>query len=179
MLVYNNNQKYGIISIFFHWAMAIVIIATFLLGKNLQDNYENYYEVLALHNSFGLIIFFAAIFRLMWKWINIKPDQMPNKLIFMRLATISHICFYLIFFIMPLTGYLLTNFQGDIVIFFGSSMPEIFKSNRDLKYFAHEVHLILGNILLVLFSLHVLGALYHHYILKDNTLRRIIFARLK
>jgi len=177
--ILNNNLRYGVVSIIFHWAMAIMIILTFLLGKNLKDNYENYYEVLALHNSFGLLIFLTAIFRLMWRWINIKPDQMPNKLIFMKLATISHVCFYIIFFIMPLTGYLLTNFQGDIVIFFGISMPEIFEKSRNLKYYIHEIHFYLGNLLLILFFLHVLGALYHHYILKDNTLRRMILSKLK
>ena len=179
MAILNNNLRYGIISIIFHWAMAVMLIATFLLGKNLKDNFENYYEVLALHNSFGLLIFLTAIFRLTWKWINVKPDQMPNKLIFMKLATTSHICFYILFFIMPLTGYLITNFQGDEVIFFGISMPGIFERNRDLKYYTHEIHFYLGNLLLILFFLHVLGALYHHYILKDNTLKRITFTKLE
>jgi len=39
MPILNNNQKYGLISILFHWSMAIIILITFLLGKNLQDNF--------------------------------------------------------------------------------------------------------------------------------------------
>ena len=57
MPILNNNQKYGLISIFFHWGMAIIILITFLLGKNLQVNFQNYYFILQLHNSFGLLIF--------------------------------------------------------------------------------------------------------------------------
>ena len=98
MSILNNNQKYGLISIIFHWGMAIIMLITFLLGKNLQDNFENYYEILALHNSFGILIFILAIFRITWKFINIKPDALPNKIIFMKLASLSHIIFYIIFF---------------------------------------------------------------------------------
>jgi len=98
MPILNNNQKYGIISIIFHWGMAIIILITFLLGKNLQDNFENYYFILQLHNSFGLLIFILAIFRLIWKFLNIKPDAPSNKIIFMKLASLTHIIFYIFFF---------------------------------------------------------------------------------
>ena len=178
MSILNNNQKYGLISIIFHWGMAIIMLITFLLGKNLQDNFENYYEILALHNSFGILIFILAIFRITWKFINIKPDALPNKIIFMKLASLSHIVFYIIFFVMPLTGYLLTNLQGDIVSFFGTSLPSILETNSELKYYIHDIHFYLGNILLLILGLHILGALYHHIILKDNTLRRITLMNL-
>ena len=69
MSILNDNQKYGLISIIFHWAMAVIVLITFLLGKNLQDNFENYYAILALHNSFGILIFILAIFRITWKFI--------------------------------------------------------------------------------------------------------------
>ena len=79
---------------------------------------------------------------------------------------------------MPLTGYLLTNLQGDIVSFFGNSLPNVLERNSELKYYIHDIHFYLGNILLLILSLHILGALYHHIILKDNTLRRITLMKL-
>ena len=179
MNILNNNQKYGIISIIFHWGMAIIILITFLLGKNLQDNFENYYFILKLHNSFGLLIFILAIFRIIWKFLNIKPDASTNKIIFMKLASLTHIIFYIFFFIIPITGFLLTNLQGDMVNFFGTHLPNILERNSELKYYVHDMHYYLGNILLLILSLHILGALYHHFILRDNTLRRISFMKLK
>ena len=179
MPILNNNQKYGLISILFHWSMAIIILITFLLGKNLQDNFENYYFILQLHNSFGLLILILAIFRLIWKFLNIKPDAPSNKIIFMKLASLTHIIFYIFFFIIPITGYLLTNLQGDVVNFFGTHLPNILERNSGLKYYVHDAHYYLGNILLLILSLHILGALYHHFILRDNTLRRISFMKLK
>ena len=101
------------------------MLITFLLGKNLQDNFENYYEILAFHNSFGILIFILAIFRITWRFINIKPDALPNKIIFEISIFISYN--FISFFVMPLTGYLLTNLQGDMVSFFGTSLPNILK----------------------------------------------------
>lgn len=179
MKLLNSENKYGLISIVFHWLMALVILITFTLGLNLKHNYQYYYEVLMLHNSLGITIFLLAIFRIAWKFINIKPTPLLNKKILMKLATVIHIIFYIIFFILPITGYILTNLQGDTVVFYGINLPEILERDRDLKYYTHLIHDWLGNILLVLFSLHVLGALYHHIIIKDNTLRRITFLKLK
>ena len=89
------------------------------------------------------------------------------------------IFFYIIFFTLPITGYILTNLQGDIVLFYGYSLPEALEQNRGLKNYVHTIHDYVGNILLILFSLHVLGALYHHLIKKDNTLRRMTFFKMK
>jgi len=179
MKILNSENRYGLISIIFHWSMALIIIVTFILGLNLKHNYQYYYEVLMLHNSLGITILILAIFRVAWKFINIKPSPLPNKKILMKLATTTHIIFYILFFLLPITGYFLTNLQGDTVSFYGISLPEILERNRDLKYYNHLVHDWLGNVLLVLFALHVLGALFHHIVIKDNTLRRITFLKMK
>ena len=63
MGILNTAQSYGFISILFHWLMAIILLATFLLGLNLEDNFQNYDAVLMLHNSLGILIFLLAIFR--------------------------------------------------------------------------------------------------------------------
>ena len=76
---------------------------------------------------------------------------------------------------MPLTGYLLTNLQGDAVNFFGTQLPELLERNSDIKRIVHSMHDILGNTILAMLTLHIIGALYHHYWLKDNTLRRMNF----
>ena len=179
MNILNSEERYGLISIIFHWLMALIIIATFILGLNLKHNFQYYYEVLALHNSLGITIFLLALLRVAWRYINIKPIPLPNKPILMKIATLTHIFFYIIFFTLPITGYILTNLQGDIVLFYGYSLPEVLEQHRGLKNYVHTIHDYVGNILLILFSLHVLGALYHHLIKKDNTLRRMTFFKMK
>ena len=175
MGIFNTSHSYGFISVFFHWLMALILLATFLLGLNLKDNFQNYDMVLMLHNSLGIVIFLLAVFRLCWRWLNILPDPLAKKKVLIKLATLIHILFYVIFFTMPLTGYLLTNLQGDVVNFFGTQLPELLERNSDIKRIIHSMHDILGNIILAMLTLHIIGALYHHYWLKDNTLRRMNF----
>ena len=79
MGILNTTQSYGFISILFHWLMAIILLATFLLGLNLEDNFQNYDAVLMLHNSLGILIFLLAIFRICWRWINIRPEPLVSK----------------------------------------------------------------------------------------------------
>ena len=155
--------------------MALILLATYLLGLNLKDNFQNYDMVLMLHNSLGILILLLAIFRVCWKWLNIRPEPLATKKILIKLATFIHVLFYIIFFVIPISGYLLTNLQGDVVSFFGTQLPEILERNIDMKRSVHSIHDILGNILLAMLSLHVVGALYHHYWLRDNTLRRMNF----
>ncbi len=155
--------------------MALILLATFLLGLNLEDNFQNYDKVLMLHNSLGILIFLLAVLRICWRWLNILPNPLATKKILIKLATFIHILFYIIFFVMPLSGYLLTNLQGDVVSFFGIQLPELLERNRDIKRIVHSMHDLLGNIILAMLTLHIIGALYHHYLLKDSTLRRMNF----
>ena len=53
MKLANSADNYGLISKLFHWIMAALIIATYLLGKNLENNFEYYYEILMIHNTLG------------------------------------------------------------------------------------------------------------------------------
>src|SRR6056300_917566 len=93
MPILNNNHTYGLVSIFFHWLMALILIVTFILGLNLESNFQYYYEVLMLHNSLGILIFLLAVFRACWRWLNIKPDPLTSKKILMKLATMIHVFF--------------------------------------------------------------------------------------
>ena len=82
MRLANSADNYGLISKLFHWIMAALIIATYLLGKNLENNFEYYYEILMIHNTLGLSILVLAIFRLSWKFINIRPKPiLKNKIL--------------------------------------------------------------------------------------------------
>ena len=82
MKLANSADNYGLISKLFHWIMAALIIATYILGKNLENNFEYYYEILMIHNTLGLSILVLAIFRLSWKFINIRPKPiLKNKIL--------------------------------------------------------------------------------------------------
>ena len=67
------------------------------------------------------------------------------------------------------------NIEGKEVLFFGIELVSIVESNNDYEKIAHNFHGIAGDLLLYTFVLHFAAALYHHYIRKDQSLKRIKF----
>ena len=113
--------------------MAALIIATYLLGKNLENNFEYYYEILMIHNTLGLSILVLAIFRLSWKFINIRPKPILKNKILIYVAKTNYFLFYSIFFLQPISGYILTNLQGDTVMFLNFELVNLLDHNSDLR----------------------------------------------
>jgi cytochrome b561 len=76
--------------------------------------------------------------------------------------------------IMPLTGMLMTLFFARPLPFFGLfEIPSPVDMNKDIGLFFKESHEIIAWAFIILITLHGLAALYHHFILKDNTLKRM------
>ena len=83
--------------------------------------------------------------------------------------------FYSIFFLQPISGYILTNLQGDTVMFLNFELINLLDHNSDLRYLFKSFHEYSSNVLLVLFFIHSGAALMHHFVLKDRTLKRMTF----
>ncbi len=177
MRLANNADEYGLVSKLFHWSMALLMIAVYLLGKNLENNYQYYYEILIIHNTLGLLILLLAIFRLSWKWINIRPKLLVSNKILVYAAKTTYFLFYFIFFLQPISGYLVTNLQGDTVIFFNIELASIIDVDSDLRFIFKQIHEYTSNVVLLLFFIHSGAALMHHFILKDRTLKRMMFSK--
>ena len=175
MKLANSADNYGLISKLFHWIMAALIIATYILGKNLENNFEYYYEILMIHNTLGLSILVLAIFRLSWKFINIRPKPILKNKILIYVAKTNYFLFYSIFFLQPISGYILTNLQGDTVMFLNFELINLLDHNSDLRSLFKSFHEYSSNVLLVLFFIHSGAALMHHFVLKDRTLKRMTF----
>jgi len=175
-MIRNTTKKYGLISKTFHWYMAGILLFVLLLGNLSEHTPKKYYDFLMLvHNSLGLIIFILVILRLLWRWSNPKPEKINKNKLLNKLSNLAFFIFYFGMFAGPITGYILMNIEGKEVLFFGIELANIVNSNRDFEKLAHNFHGIAGDLLLYTFILHLIAALYHHYIKKDQTLSRIKF----
>ena len=80
-------------------------------------------------------------------------------------------------FLIPASGYMMMNFRGRNPVFFGYEIPALFQKNQSLKSLATDTHELLTTLLLVLVILHVAAALFHHFIRKDPTLKRMLLSK--
>ena len=175
MSLMDNEQKYGLISSLFHWTMAILLFVNYLLGSVVEDFENNPFINMNLHMTLGCLIFLIGTLRLAWRFLNLEPQPIQQNRMLKKISNNIFILFYSLIFLIPISGYALTNADGYLVSFFGKDLYPVFHKSDLLEDFFEESHEILANLLLLLVALHVSAALYHKYIEKIDIFKRIGF----
>lgn len=182
MALRNTTQSYGSLSKAFHWFSAMLIIGLLGVGLYMEDlppSFEKV-ELYALHKSFGMIAFGLAVLRILWSVFNERPALIDGKMTALekRLAKTVHRLLVVLIVLVPFTGWLqhaasAQRFE-DYLLF---PFPIFIAPNESLKDAAALGHEIAGKLLLLALVLHVVGALKHHIIHRDATLRRMLPGR--
>jgi cytochrome b561 len=175
----NSRSAFGGLSKLLHWLVALLVCVQFYLiwGKNLFTKGSSVrIEYVLLHKSFGVVIFILALLFALWRISNKKPLLSEVQPRWKHLsAKIAHHSLLMLIVVLPVLGYLMTNASGKSVNFFGLfNLPNLISKNENLGNVFYQTHQILGYLLLVLIGLHLLAALHHHFILKDNVLKRML-----
>jgi len=173
----NTTDHYGRISKLFHWTMAFLIILMLACGLTMEDAPKAWQPTLyGLHKSFGITLLGLGALRLMWRFIN-PPPALPATMS-KRQTMASHIVhgiLYGLLILMPLSGWLMSSGGGYPVSFFGLfTMPNLIGMDKELGEFFKETHEVFGNWLLILIALHIGAGVYHHKVLKDGVLKRMM-----
>ena len=160
--------KYSKVAILFHWLIAILVIANFVLASIAEDlPREAQGALMAPHKALGVSILFLSVLRLFWR-IGHKPPPLPESIAGWQagLGKFVHLLFYFLIIAVPLSGWLMASAhpKAPPVDFFGMfdvTMPV--GKDEGLAGIGHEVHEILTKPLFILILLHILGALKHQF----------------
>ncbi|MFZ0498317.1 MAG: YceI family protein [Steroidobacteraceae bacterium] len=183
MTLRNTSARWGAVSQLLHWLIValIAIQATLgLTGRLLPLGVEKL-AVLARHKSIGITILGLAALRLLWRWLNPTPPLPSNLAPHERfLARCTHAALYVLLFAMPLTGWIMSSARGFPVSWFNLyQLPDLVPKSTALYDAMVTTHAALAIALTVTVGLHIAGALKHHFVLKDDTLRRMLpFGRM-
>jgi cytochrome b561 len=179
MRIKNTERRYGIVTISLHWLMAILIIGLVAVGlymTRIPISLEKL-KLYGWHKEYGILVLMLAMLRIVWRIGNISPllpDTLPLWQKFGAHAV--HWAFYGFMFALPITGWLLTNAAGLPVSFFGLFvLPDPISADPNLQHLFTEIHKWLAYGLILTFCAHVGAALKHHFINKDDILRRIFW----
>lgn len=174
----NNEDEYGLIARFFHWAIAILIIGLLPVGLGMTtlENSPFKFQIYAMHKSFGMLVFFLGLARIVWRFASPPPDELEtHKPWESALAGAAHFWLYVCVIGMPLSGWLMSSAGEFPIPFFGINIPPLLSKDENLAGIFSETHEILAYTLLFVLAMHVAGALKHHVIDKDETLQRMTF----
>lgn len=177
MGVKNTHDRYGAIAQVLHWLMAFAIFGLFALGlwmTSLDYGSAWYTKAPMLHEGIGMAVLAALLFRLLWRMINILPDDSQLKPWERTGAAWAHWGMYVLMAAVLVSGYLISTGGGrPVAVFDILSVPSIV-SAKQLPDQAGQVHYYTAFALIGLALLHTLAALKHHFINKDVTLRRML-----
>jgi cytochrome b561 len=182
MQLKNDESRYGAVAQFFHWTIVILIIVQFVLANQAHDLPLGAAKiaVLARHKSVGITILALVLLRLIWRLIGDQPVNPPGMARWQRIAAhISHGALYALLIVTPLLGWLMSSARNFPVSWFGLvTLPDLIAPNRPAYEFLHDAHELMAGTMFWLALLHVAAALKHHFIDRDNVLRRMLPVRL-
>jgi cytochrome b561 len=165
-----------------HWASAVLFIAAVLIGFycGLQPpGTSPRRELLEVHKSLGVTLFFLAILRVMVRARTTAPPEPASFGPLVRLAArLNHWTLYAVLFAMPITGYLFTSAGGySLKYFWTFSWPRLVSGSPSVAHAGEVSHDALAYLVYVAVTLHVMATIWHVVVKKDATLSRMWPAR--
>jgi cytochrome b561 len=163
-----------------HWLMAIVIVSALAIGlycSYLTPGVPLRRALLDVHKSLGMTALFLIAIRLPLRLSLGEPAYQRPLGVFNHLAARgAHILLYALMILMPLAGYTTSAAGGHDLPWFGLfQWPNLLPLDKGLERTAAEIHEYGAYCLYAVVSLHILAALWHHFVRKDEVLKRMTF----
>lgn len=182
MSLKNTAERYGAVTKFFHWLLFLLLLGAMVAGNinaDMPDGPEKL-DAVVLHKAFGVLILLLALLRLGWRLINPLPRDLAVG--WQQIVSVwVHRLLYVLMFAQPISGILMSQAAGYPVSFFGLfDVPMVIAENEALaKGVLHECHEWIWRVLALIVIIHALAAFYHHFVAKNDVLRRMGFGKLK
>ena len=177
--MFNTIDRFGLVAIVLHWVIALTIFGLFGLGWYMIDlsYFDRLNKILpAIHKSIGMLLIMVFVFSMIWKLVNLAPKPVEGSTRFEIIAAkLAHLGLYGLMAVILITGYLIPTAKGMGISVFGwFEVPATITSIPVQEYVTGLIHKYLSYAIIGLALLHAAAALKHHFINKDDTLRRML-----
>jgi cytochrome b561 len=177
----NREDRYGAVALLFHWPMALLVMGLAALGLymvTLPDvGFSTKKVTLVLyHKELGILALVLLATRLSWRVTHILPRLVENLPDWQKVAArFVHLSFYGLLFALPMSGCLMSSAAGIPVSFLGWFMlPDFVHRDDELFQRYITIHQWLGYVLIFFIFVHAGAALRHHFVFKNDTLRKML-----
>lgn len=191
-------ERYTKTAIILHWLIALLIIAMLALGLWMHElpkdapkaasfdlfNWGIYTVTFAepisvrtfyfnLHKSIGITVLALILFRVFWRLTHAAPELPATMKDWeKKLADVSHKLLYLLMLVLPLSGFIMSVYSKWGIMWFGLPLVKGL-DNPQLRDLFMEVHEVSAWLIIVLIVVHVLAALKHKLVDKDEVMKRM------
>lgn len=175
--VLSSEREYDALAKLLHWAIVVLLVVQYAVGwimPHISANTPNETWV-SWHLSIGLAILCVMILRLGWRLFRPVPLMPAEEAWLNRVAHATHGLLYLLVLINPILGWAAASYRGWSVFLFGFiPLPALAAKGTRWAHTAGDVHIALIYVLLGVTALHLAGALYHHFVIRDRVLLRML-----
>ena len=183
----DTSSKLSTRTLLLHWVVGIMMLVLLTTGIYMEQNAA--YALYPWHKSFGVLIIIFVALRIVWRFKNGWPPPIRDYVPWEKmLSKIVHYVLIIGTVIMPISGFMMSALGGHGVALFGLELvarnpdpinpQEVIPLYAPLANIAHTLHGVAGYSLVVAVLLHLAGALKHHVVDKDGTLRRMLGMRV-
>lgn len=170
-----DTVRYNAVARALHWAIGILIIVNIALGI-VHEPLEKTVNLMPIHKSIGLLVLILSVIRIGWRF---TWTAAPYPALMPQWQTVSakamHFALYFLMLALPLTGWIFSSAGKWPLDLFGLPWPKLpVTKDMPIAGITHEAHELMGWIALGLVVLHIAAALYHHHVVKDDILKRML-----
>lgn len=160
-----------------HWLMSVMIIGLLALGLYMHELplSPQKLELYSWHKWFGVTVFMLVWVRLFWRILHRAPPPPAGlSLSFKNISRAAHGLLYGLMVLIPLSGWLMSSAKGFQTVWFGVlPIPDLISRDKEMGDLLQQVHEGLNVVLMLTLGGHIVAALWHHFVLKDDTLKRM------
>ena len=172
----DDGTTYDRVSVWLHWATALLVVTQFALGETWDWFPKPARQIMeSTHMSFGVVLSAVIVARIMWR---LMPGHEVSVITrgWVRLASKGvHYVLYLLLVTEAALGFAFRWGADRPMTFFGLGIPPVIgQMSQPVRHQLRELHHWIGWAIIGIALLHALGALYHHYVLKDRVLERML-----
>ena len=170
-------NRYAAVSVWLHWLMVLMFIAvysTIELRVLFPRGSEDRELIKTAHFLLGLSVFVLVWFRILARVVTSTPSRENYGKFQTYLSKFVFFALYGLMAVMPILGWSVVSAEGHIINILGFELPTLIDTNKELAHDIEEIHETLGKVGYGIIAIHALAALGHHYIKKDNTLKRML-----
>ena len=177
MAIRSTTAEFGSLAKGLHWLVAIGLFMLLYLGLEQagMERGDEKSKIRFIHASIAMGVFALMTIRIIWRVISEVPAHPDGTAAWQRFsATLVHWGLYAAVFAQLVSGGMTVATGGKALPFFGIfSIPLPVRENEDKHHFWEEIHEFAWKIVAVLIAIHVLGAVYNHFIAKNDVVRRM------
>jgi len=159
-----------------HWLTALLVAMQFVIGWTMPDVHKDTQpaNLIAWHLGVGATLVAVMAIRVIWRLTHWPtPDELPRLL--SVVSHITHVLLYAALVLVPLLGWINASSRGWTVRLLGVvPYPALSETGSAFGHEMGDVHGILAWVLFALIGLHVVAALFHRFVLKDDVLQRML-----